>query len=830
MNNFETKVRSRNIFETEATIVHEQSKEVGKITKLAGDFENTEIKLFLAHEGWEKISIDFLPTLSIKFEVDNESNFVKINSSNKVISPIKKGDSLTIYFEDGSFIERKFEAGRIQSGKNVSNLIVLNDLDLIILSQNKISHFETFSGLKFEYRFTEIENIQYSKSSEGKELFQIICKKIMDVKILLKNSNDSLTQLTSNKVRFQHIVNTDISKFSILENSNDMQPVEFIAKTNSTGPFKDEIEDHSIIEISDQYENLNPQNTLNKVIVDVPYWAHKYVYSNAYLDEGSIEQQEFYKIFKNNFLNGNYFDLKGNNNYAFILLFDFLDDFDVHKDLSKLEKQLNLLGQNYPKTKSYVNSFLIQKLELSDKSDDQLKDVKNEISTNQNFEYSQWKLGNKYKYKLNLTDQEIKLLNKLWYPSTSFCNIEFCCVEIIKLYISLFSELELKLRIEDTTCEKEFFFVADTIVRRQFNYSAGTQSYSYYLETVTNGLYSNVFKHCENAVRELYGQKRKLYTETYYDNKNVQSVIESKITSRVNELLPILTYRVAKLNEATEIVLNSQITNRWKTKFNELTTNYDGKSQNFVEDIIELAKLNNKNPFMGNIFFEGSKFIAKYDSLCCLLLQVHYLYHGLNSVNNKQLSKIIQKKLFKTDEQLQDYQVIVAELEKDKDLDGALAKVLKIFEVKRKKIYLNKSSINEVQKQHSGTVDLLNEYLNDEVENDIEEIQSSEINGQSNQIYSNQQKAEFHHSVFLSQLALNSEHITILELFIKSNFSITQLKFEEFAKSKGLFKNQVIDSINEICFEVLDDVLIEEDKDFITIIPEYLNKISTNHG
>lgn len=36
-----------------------------------------------------------------------------------------------------------------------------------------------------------------------------------------------------------------------------------------------------------------------------------------------------------------------------------------------------------------------------------------------------------------------------------------------------------------------------------------------------------------------------------------------------------------------------------------------------------------------------------------------------------------------------------------------------------------------------------------------------------------------------------------------------QIEIEEFVKSKGVLKNQLIESINESCYELLDDVLIE---------------------
>jgi hypothetical protein len=62
------------------------------------------------------------------------------------------------------------------------------------------------------------------------------------------------------------------------------------------------------------------------------------------------------------------------------------------------------------------------------------------------------------------------------------------------------------------------------------------------------------------------------------------------------------------------------------------------------------------------------------------------------------------------------------------NLDKALDAVPKIYEVKRKKIQLDSTTIKEVQQQHSGTVELLNEYLRDDFEDESNSIQSQEIN------------------------------------------------------------------------------------------------------
>ncbi|MBK9284712.1 MAG: hypothetical protein IPM51_10405 [Sphingobacteriaceae bacterium] len=599
-----------------------------------------------------------------------------------------------------------------------------------------------------------------------------------------------------------------------------------VTTSSSTSKYNDD----SIIDVTDQSYRINSNSNLKKYSSGVPYWAHHYVYSYSEINSASSEQKKFYAIFKNSFLNGEYFDLEGNTNYAFILLFDLLIEFDNHKDISKLESQLKNLGQCYPKTKSYGVSFLIQKMEANGDSDgvSRLRAEDRYSYQNYNTDYDYWRLGSKYKTKLKLNDEEVKLLNKLWYPSNNFCSVEYCCIEILKLYTTVIEELKASYIAEGTTIDAQFLAVADVIARKHFKYKNGSQNYKYCIETTTNEFYSHIFKHCENAVREYYGHKRKINTDTYYTTAEAKTEFETKIISKVSGLLPVLISKVSIPDEATDIELYSQNTNRWKIKFEELTTSYNEKPKEFIDSIVALGKLNKKNPSIENIFFEASKFIAKHDKESALSLYVHYLFHDLKSAtfDNKQLTKTIQKSLFKTNEQLHDFEIIVSELIKDKDLEKALKNVSKVYEVKRKKIQLDTTSIKEVQQQHSGTVELLNEYLKDDFEDENNSIKSQEINNEEIKIEITQKSEETSHSAFVSDLTFSPIHISALELFLKSNFSIPQSELEIFAKSKGIFKNQLIESINETCYDFLDDVLIEEEDDYYTINTNYFQRIS----
>ncbi len=656
----------------------------------------------------------------------------------------------------------------------------------------------------------------------------IIIGIILFIIYVATNKKQSVQQITK-------VLNFDLRRENLGEMKNEVVQKLInnikVSVITSTTPIS--CNDDSIIDITDQSYRINSNNNLKIYSSGVPYWVHHYVYSYSELNSASGVQKKFYSIFKSNFLNAEYFDLEGNTNYAFILLFDLLNEYEIHKDITKLESQLRILGQYYPKTKSYGISFLIKKMELngynSDISRVRGENKYNYQSYNSDYDYDYWRLGSKYKSQLKLDEEEIKLLNRLYSPSNNFCSIEFCCLEVLKLYIAVNSALKAKFESEGTTIEKEFSFVADVIARKHFKYRNGSENYKYTIESTINEFYSNIFKHCENAVRESYGHKRKLNTDNHYTNEEAKFEFESRIFSKVSELLTALVFNVAVPDEATQIELYSQSTSRWKLKFEYLTKNYKSNQKEFVEAIIELGRLNKKNPSVENIFYEGSKFIANHDKASSLTLYIHYLHHDLKSAtfDNKQLTKTIQKSLFKTNDQLHEFEQIVSELIIDKDLDKALKDIQKIYEVKRKKIQLNSTTIKEVQQQHSGTVELLNEYLSDDYEDENISITSQEISGEVIKIEIIQKNEESNHSPFLPELSLNKIQISILELFYKHNFIILQSEIEDFAKSKSVFKNQVIESINDICYEVLDDVLIEEEDDYYTIIPQYFEKILT---
>ncbi len=577
--------------------------------------------------------------------------------------------------------------------------------------------------------------------------------------------------------------------------------------------------DDSIIDVTNEVYKISSEKLPTEPKINVVPWLHRYIYSYSDLESATEDQRKFYVSFRYYFLKGKCLDLEGNDNYAFVLLFHLFKDYDQHGSIEKLKDDLYILSEKYPKTKPYCSSLLAKKLAPVT--------INEQGSSYGNSYYSnEWHLGNKFKNKLKLDNESVELLNKIYTPHNNFCEIEFCLIEVLKLFLTVVSELKNKYVVAGTNLETEFKAVGDVVAKKQFKYRDGSSNYKYSIESTSREMYPLIFKCTENAVREFYGHKRKINVDIY-SNEEAALILESKVISHVNSILASLNDKIAEIDEPTDILLNSKNTSRWKNKFEILTKEFKCDIENFSKEINSLAKLNAKNPSIENIYFEASKFISKSDKKSALVFYIHYLFYDLRSDNfdNKQLTKTIQKSLFKNSEQLREFEIVVSELIKNKNLENAIQSVSKIYEVKRKKIKLDTISIVEVQEQHSETVELLNTYLQDEFEDEANSIKSTEVGTNEIQIEIISKAPHTTTSVYLDSLMFEEIHLSTLDIFVKSNFTVPANEFAEFSKSKGVLKNQVIDSLNEKCFDCLDDVLIEEEPEYYTIEPNYYKKL-----
>ncbi|MBF9221374.1 tellurite resistance TerB C-terminal domain-containing protein [Hymenobacter ruricola] len=460
--------------------------------------------------------------------------------------------------------------------------------------------------------------------------------------------------------------------------------------------------------------------------------------------------------------------------------------------------------------------------------------------------YDMPKLGKQYRKKLGLTTQQVEWLDKFWPPHNVFIALKGCCVATIQLYLQAMPALEAELKRNGASLAQ---LVAQSQQESSQLRRAAPNPYGWseyddrcLREQTEATIYSMIFRRCENVVREVYGNKRKLAAEFSGLDETVALTLEQQVGAPLAAILSGLVATIAAPDEATDRELNLQNIARWKQQLDHLAVQLTATTtREFVEGVNRLGERNARNPAIEHIFFEASKFMAKYDREEALRFYLQYVYHDLRSVtvNNKALAKTIQKSLFPQPEHLQRFEALVSQLVSDKDLPQALSQVPTVYARQRRKIELDLGAIQAVQHQHAGTVELLNEYLQDEPELPEMPVPSA---SQTQTLAASEPEEEIQLavataapavSVFtstssaLAAWGLTATQEALLARFAEQALTLPQAEVEAFARQHGALRNQLIDSINEQCYERLDDVLIEEDGDTYTIYESYYQQLAT---
>lgn len=548
----------------------------------------------------------------------------------------------------------------------------------------------------------------------------------------------------------------------------------------------------------------------------VPYWAHRYVYSNNELQNASAQQKQFYQFFKERFKVGHFLDLEGNSNYAFILLFDLLEEYEKTRNADEAERLMQALTTHYPITSSYGFDFLMRKMkELGDVAVLQRLSGDHFSWSYSGTNYATFQWRKKIRSSLNLSQEDAKILEKITdYGENTFSSHAPCSEAIVSLFIAVVNELNAYFKRTEKSIEETFISVADTVARKEFRYRTGSANYKYAVENLTEQFYQTIYRICENTVREHYGHKRKVSVDEIR-NEEARMAFDTLIGQPLASALEASKHKIPVPSEITERYLNKYNTTRWKARFAAITDHYDKTT--FASLIYDLASANEDNPMIESIFYEASKFVAKSDPQLSLEFYLDYLHYDLISskFDNKGFSKSIQKSLFKTQEQQDTFMQIVNDLIADKNLSEAKEKVRDLYAVKRKKIKLNHVNIQEVVNQHSETVGLLNEILKDDEADTTTASAEIRVQVPVNTIS----------SAYAKELMLAPVHIATLDFFAKNSLSVSRDDLDAFVREQGAFLNQLMDSINEKCFDLIDDVLIEEDSDYYNISETYYQTI-----
>lgn len=577
----------------------------------------------------------------------------------------------------------------------------------------------------------------------------------------------------------------------------------------------------SIIDITGQSISIESANneSIQNVSNTVPYWGHSYIYNTSDLSYASEKVKKFYSKYKDEFSKGNFYDLEGSTNYSFTLMFDFLNEYQKHQDLSLLTQQMQNLITHYPETASYAQRNLINKAREADRT---LKGQKQKVSIDDIItlfpDAYEWTFVDKYARHLNLTKYECELLdffNSRW--DSFYSNFEFMKIKHVELFRNILSHLnsdsQSKSFDEEAREIAKLFKIATN--DRYYDYNSSRYGGEMSLDDKLKEIYNCVFRLCKNILYSRYGFNSEV--DVYFALESIGW--RKHVTALVSKIEPIIKAKVEVLPPFTdeeEIIVNNSYTTRWRSFYKDITDSYDGNITNYLQQVERLAALNKENFGQTYLLFDASKFLTDKDNISALKMYIRYIevFSTFSSDEEKPLPKYICKKLFKPKELQDEFESIINNFKKDKDRGKAFSSIDELYLPKRKKLNLDSSEIRKIAEQHSDTVKLLDEAMAEEqTMPDVQTIEENSPIIMAEPIDSS------------LNITLDSEQIQLLDIFVNNNYIMQKTEVEVFAKSKNLMPNRFIEKINEMCYDILDDVLIEEEDDNWIILEDYLKKI-----
>ncbi len=257
-------------------------------------------------------------------------------------------------------------------------------------------------------------------------------------------------------------------------------------------------------------------------------------------------------------------------------------------------------------------------------------------------DYLNWDWRNIYEKKMQLNKEEAALLAHIWLSSSTFMNVEFCRIQVIRLYLELVKTLRDAYAQAGTDTEKEFPIILDVIARKQNKYHLNSPNYKYVISH-SDQLYMYLVRYAENLVRDLYGNTRKINLETYYSHEQVKLILQERIFSHLEAKTPGLLAQLVPLDETSEIELNAINPARWRSQVAGISD---------LSKLENVARLNVKNPSLDLVFYELSRQLATADKTQSL---VYYFKHLHFTLQHKKVFKLLtaaqRKQLFTTPEQ-----------------------------------------------------------------------------------------------------------------------------------------------------------------------------------
>lgn len=775
-----------------------------------------------------------------KKEITNSTQFPQPSAWAKKEEPLDQSVTPTSHIHEESYSENskdnnKLSAYTYHSGTGTYNGSAIPRSEIISFAQrsevsdiaDKQDIVNIVQSIANHKNTTELD----IKSIQGSLRASIVVSE--EVKRAVGNLVYSLLEHKKNKDNSENKISESVDIVSVFRDLKRALEDLTLDVSVSIGCENDETEsvsdDDSIIDVTGEYHKLGKdvkeiESEQIHSPKTVPYWDHSYIYSTNHLKwNASDKVRRFYADYKDAFLNGTYYNLNGNTNYSFTLMYDLLDEYEKGKDLTFLTRHIQALIKHYPETESYAERNLIDKAKSRTSKNRDETTIQDLVEFFPN--YVGWSFIDLHSKELELSKEEISILS---YIETRY-GLFYARTELVQLkIIQLFRHIRLKLVQQYTerglSINNGFKSLLDTIdfkVRSGYDYSTGKPTYSSIsLREKINETYSWIFGHCRNKFYDRYRLRNSETSDTftYLEKSTEYKTIALHLRPIIDPIIESYFNSQPEFTEEEEIAINSSYNARWRYFFKEITDSFEGNLPETMEHINKLIDTNSKNYGLNYLLFDTSKFLVGKDDTKALKMYLRYIdaYRKFSSDTEKPLPKYICKKLFKKQEHQDEFEQIVRQYKCDKDQIKAYEAIDQLFLPKRKKLQLDQNEISKIAEQHSETVLLLNEVMEEG------EVAIIDTKPKQDITVPNSDTAT---SDLQTNALLDSLHLELLDIFVINDYSLAKAHVEDFAKSKGLMANRLIDKINELCYETLDDVLIEDENDRWTIMGEYLKKI-----
>lgn len=346
----------------------------------------------------------------------------------------------------------------------------------------------------------------------------------------------------------------------------------------------------------------------------------------------------------------------------------------------------------------------------------------------------------------------------------SFCSNEYCKRETVTLFIDVKRSLAKDKRIRDSFAFNEA-----------------------------------ILQYCKKATLDILN-----FQDTVQSAANEE--VDADIIRLIEERAAVIVRPLGK--ESDRSFYNSG--DAWKVRYSNLVNDFKIENvQQFYEDICQLGSMSDKRvTIQRDIYYKAHQFLVQKDKEYSLKLYLQYLHVKTlsQSFKHKKISKTSSQWLFRNIKEEQQFGQIGTKLVKSNNINAALKQVDSLGIGQRKKINLDVTAIREAAGKQAKVAGILSDLLADEA------VIQPEQTAKETAVLQND-----------SPVIDNKEHL--LRLFIDNSYKLDKEEVDIFARSKGIFMNQLIQRINEEYFDELDDVLIEEENEHYLLNKTYLQQV-----